>query len=49
MGNDVRRRTPMGKADAKASNHVLVGLGVGIITAVSGLSERRWYILPDNS
>lgn len=38
MGNDVRRRTPMGKADAKASNHVLVGLGVGIITAVSGLS-----------
>lgn len=28
----------MGKADAKASNHVLVGLGVGIITAVSGLS-----------
>ena len=38
MGNDVRRRTPMGRADAKASNHVLVGLGVGIITAVSGLS-----------
>jgi type II secretory pathway pseudopilin PulG len=38
MSTEGRRRTPMGAADAKASNHLLIGLGVGIITTVSGLS-----------
>ena len=38
-----QRRTPMGQADAKASNRLLVGLGVGMITAVTGLSVAGTY------
>ena len=38
-----QRRTPMGQADAKASNRLLVGIGVGLVTAVTGLSVAGTY------
>ena len=41
--SDRQRRTPMGQADAKASNRLLVGLGVGLVTAVTGLSVAGTY------
>ena len=37
------RRTPLGAAEQKASNHLLVGLGVGIITTVTGFSIAGTY------
>ena len=37
------RRTPMGIADAKASNNLLVGIGVGLITTVTGLSAAGTF------
>jgi len=41
--SDRQRRTPMGQADEKASNRLLVGLGVGLVTAVTGLSVAGTY------
>ena len=37
------RRTPMGRDDQKTSNNVLIGIGVGLVTAVTGLACAGTY------
>ena len=37
MSKERPRRTPMGASDEKSSNRLLVGLGIGLVTSVTGL------------